>query len=74
MAPVANDRVANRVLFLLLRLAGSTAYENASVLAYIAKEEGKNAAFTGTHTHESVECKKDLYQHTWGGIPHPRTE
>lgn len=43
MAPVAKYTVARRVRRLFWVLAGSTTYENAKVLAYMANEEGKKA-------------------------------
>jgi hypothetical protein len=43
MAPVANNMVAQSVLLVFLTLEGSQANAYASVVAYMAKEEGKNA-------------------------------
>lgn len=43
MAPVANNMVAESVLFVFLTVEGSNANEKASAVAYMAKEEGKKA-------------------------------
>ena len=43
IAPVAKARVAKSVRRMLLLLGGSIAYAIARVLAYIAKDEGRNA-------------------------------
>ena len=44
IAPEAKASVANSVRRVLLSVEGSTAYANASVFAYIANDEGRNAA------------------------------
>lgn len=43
MAPVANDMVAQTVLVEFLTVEGSSANAKASVVAYMAKEEGRKA-------------------------------
>lgn len=43
MAPVANNMVAQSVLLVFLTVEGSNANAKASVVAYMAKEEGKKA-------------------------------
>jgi hypothetical protein len=45
MAPVAKSIVTNKVLCLFFTVDGSSAYANASVVAYIANEEGKKAVW-----------------------------
>ena len=47
IAPVANARVVNRVRRMFLLLAGSSAKAKATALAYMAKEDGKNAVASG---------------------------
>lgn len=41
---MAKSSVAYKVLCLFFKVDGSSAYENASVVAFIANEEGKKAA------------------------------
>ena len=45
-APVAKAKVANSVRFMFLLLGGSNDQANASVLAYMANEDGRNARAT----------------------------
>jgi hypothetical protein len=41
--PVMKYNIANVVLWLFLRLGGSSAYEKANIVIYMAKEEGRKA-------------------------------
>jgi hypothetical protein len=43
MAPVTKYNVAMMVLWLFLRLGGSSAYEKANIFIYMANEEGRKA-------------------------------